>query len=223
MVDGANWRGASTSGCHLYRLQSGGQLVGGAQAHRQLVAVDRCRSGVCWRISLQGYVDRRQCSMRALSCSQCWDCVRSYSAASEACLSLTVRLLPEPRCAAARRQCNGAIHPPQCAWSGGRIAGSIRHMRRDEQIGTAPQADGPSGSGSGSVTSSAARIWPDCSASTNASVSTIGPRAALTSSAPWRISASWRLPISRCDSSVEGRIRITISACGKRLSSSLTA
>jgi len=63
---------------------------------------------------------------------------------------------------------------------------------------------------------------PSFSASTSASVCTIGPRAAFTSSAPCGIRANCSAPISPCDSGVCGRIRITISALGNSPSSSPT-
>ncbi len=81
----------------------------------------------------------------------------------------------------------------------------------------------PSGSGSGSVTSSAARIRPEFSASTSASVSTIGPRAAFTSSAPCRIKRKLAPPISPLR--LRGRRQNQHHHLGLRqqLSSSLTA
>jgi hypothetical protein len=56
MVDGADWGGAASSGCGADQLQPGGKLVAGAQAHRQLVAVDCDRRRVHRRVCVQGSV-----------------------------------------------------------------------------------------------------------------------------------------------------------------------
>ena len=64
----------------------------------------------------------------------------------------------------------------------------------DEELG-ADQSGCPAGRGSGSVTSTAARMWCALRASTRASVSTTGPRAALMRSAPVFMRAISRAPM----------------------------
>jgi len=78
----------------------------------------------------------------------------------------------------------------------------------------------PGGSGSGSVTSIAAPSRPLASSTTSASVSTTGPRAALTSSAPSFIRARKAASTMPVVAAVSGTMSTTTSAAGSSSGSS---
>ena len=63
-----------SSGCGADQLQPGGQLVAGAQAHRQLVALDRGGPGLHWRVSLQRSEAHGSALLGSWWLWPCWAC-----------------------------------------------------------------------------------------------------------------------------------------------------
>jgi len=86
-----------------------------AEAHGQLVALDCGGPGLYRRIPLQ-----RSSADRGALCVAC--CPGGAGTARLAPRGRRLRLRPEPRYAAARRQCSGATHPRRCAGNEERTA-----------------------------------------------------------------------------------------------------
>ena len=120
LADGAHRRGAAASRCGPHKLQPCRQLVGRAQAHRQLVALDCGRPHLHRRVSLQRFeADRSALRGPRRAC-------RARPARMAARASRRLRSPPAQRCAAARPSCSGAIRLQQSAARGAQTRDSIR-------------------------------------------------------------------------------------------------
>ena len=127
-------RGSAPSGRRADQLQPGGKLVAGAQAHRQLVALDRRELGLYRRVYLQrslahGRALAGLCRSRRLGLRE-WQRARARQ----------FKPRPEPRCAAARRPCSGATRRRRCVSALRRkLRTRSADVRRDQQVRATPQ------------------------------------------------------------------------------------